>query len=301
MFNSPRDLKYSEHTPLSNQEIGMSMIHVGCELTYEVLAPTSFLFNVAAAKTAHQIVHQEHVEIRPNVGYAEIQLGAEGSRVFRLQTYPGTLTLNYWANVELQPTFTNSPGIEENQHQYLPNEVLPFLTPSRYCESDRLVQFAGRTFGYLSPGYSRVQAICNWTHEQLSYCAGCTDERTSACDVLIQRAGICRDYAHLAIALCRAMCIPARYVAGYAVGLEPPDFHGFFEAYLGSRWYLFDATRMVPVGSLVRIGTGRDAADASFATIIGAANMTHYAVWANRGVSAASPPQNNPDDAVSTA
>jgi transglutaminase-like putative cysteine protease len=99
---------------------------------------------------------------------------------------------------------------------------------------------------------------------------------------LIQRVGVCRDYAHLAIALCRALCIPARYISGYAVALQPPDFHGFFEAYLGARWYLFDATRMAPVEGFVRIGTGRDAADASFATIIGEAALTYMAVWAEQ-------------------
>ncbi|MGR9114672.1 MAG: transglutaminase-like domain-containing protein [Gammaproteobacteria bacterium] len=280
----------------------MSVINVGCELVYEVITPTSFLFNVAAAKTSHQSVLQEKIDILPNLGCSEIQLGTEGNRIFRLQAAPGPLTLNYWANVEMNPTVVNSPNMEENIHQFLPNEVLPFLNPSRYCESDRLVQLGWQTFGHLAPGYSRVQAICNWTHEQLSYQPGCSDERTSACDVLIQRTGICRDYAHLAIALCRAMCIPARYVTGYAVGLEPPDFHGFFEAYLGSRWYLFDATRMASVDGLVRIGTGRDAADAAFAIIIGAATMNRQNVWANQGSTDTPPTQRRPPgSAVSTA
>jgi len=110
--------------------------------------------------------------------------------------------------------------------------------------------------------------------------AGSTDARSSACDVLVQRAGVCRDFAHVALTLCRALSIPARYVSGYAVGLNPPDFHGFFEAYLGTRWYLFDATRMAPRDGLVRIGTGRDAADAAFATVIGAATLKDMTVSA---------------------
>jgi transglutaminase-like putative cysteine protease len=137
-------------------------------------------------------------------------------------------------------------------------------------------------FGNIEPGFSRVTAICDWINNNLDYQAGSSGESTSACDVLIQRVGVCRDYAHLAIALCRALCIPARYISGYAVALQPPDFHGFFEAYLGSRWYLFDATRMAPVEGFVRIGTGRDAADASFATIIGEATLTSMAVWAEQ-------------------
>jgi transglutaminase-like putative cysteine protease len=161
-------------------------------------------------------------------------------------------------------------------------KVLPYLNPSRYCESDRLTHFALRMFGNDEPGFSRVTAICDWINNNLDYQPGSTGESTSACDILIQRVGVCRDYAHLAIALCRALCIPARYISGYAVALQPPDFHGFFEAYLGSRWYLFDATRMAPVEGFVRIGTGRDAADASFATIIGEATLTYMTVWAEQ-------------------
>jgi transglutaminase-like putative cysteine protease len=182
----------------------------------------------------------------------------------------------------------------------LPNEVLTYLNPSRYCESDRLTHFALRIFGDIEPGFSRVTAICDWIHNNLDYQSGSSGESTSACDVLIQRLGVCRDYAHLAIALCRALCIPARYVSGYALALQPPDFHGFFEAYLGTRWYLFDATRMAPVEGFIRIGTGRDAADASFATIIGEAKLTYMAVWAEQAVSNPTPLQSAPKSAVST-
>jgi len=157
---------------------------------------------------------------------------------------------------------------------------LAYLNPSRYCESDKLFRFAGEEFGHLLPGYSRVTAICNWTFEHLTYTPGSTGPTTTACDVLLQRTGVCRDYAHVAISLCRAMGVPARYVSGYAVNLQPPDFHGFFEAYLDGRWYLFDATRLAPVGGFVRIGTGRDAADVAFATIRGDAQSTALEVWA---------------------
>jgi transglutaminase-like putative cysteine protease len=109
---------------------------------------------------------------------------------------------------------------------------------------------------------------------------GSTDSSSTAVDVLVQGAGVCRDYAHLGMALCRAMGIPARYVSGYAVDLEPPDFHGFFEVYLDQRWFLFDATRMAPLDGLVRIASGRDAADAAFATLVGAASLEHKVVSA---------------------
>jgi len=143
-----------------------------------------------------------------------------------------------------------------------------------------LLRFVNRTFGTLSPGFERVTGICNWIYDHLTYLAGSTDSSTTAVDVLVQAAGVCRDYAHLGIALCRALGIPARYVSGYAVGLDPPDFHGFFEAYLDGRWYLFDATRMAPIDKLVRIAAGRDAADAPFATFVGSATLTSMVVSA---------------------
>jgi transglutaminase-like putative cysteine protease len=279
----------------------MSLIQVGCELHYQVTAPTSFLFHVTAANTPHQTVHSEQVTIEPSKEYNTAYLGAEDNRVFRLETSPGDLAIRYEAKVSLNPAVDNPPQIPETDHPELPENVLPYINPSRYCESDRLGTFAMAEFGRLDRGYSRVAAICDWTHEHLTYRSGSTDASTGACDVLILRAGVCRDYAHLAIALCRALCIPARYVSGYAVALEPPDFHGFFEAYLGDHWYLFDATRLVPVAGLVRIGMGRDAADVPFATIIGAAMLRNKTVSAEE-LSEAISRQDPPDEsAVSTA
>jgi transglutaminase-like putative cysteine protease len=258
----------------------MSIIRIGCELRYRVTAPTSFLFNVAVANTSHQAVRQEHFTIVPQNEYTVENVGEEGNRVVRLQAKVGDFSLQYQATVTLEPEVDDPPTIMEAEHPELPSEVLPYLNPSRYCESDRLLRLAGKEFGEIAPGYSRVAAICDWTHARLDYVAGSTDARSSACDVLVQRAGVCRDFAHVALTLCRALSIPARYVSGYAVGLNPPDFHGFFEAYLGTRWYLFDATRMVPRDGLVRIGTGRDAADAAFATVIGAATLKDMTVSA---------------------
>ena len=278
----------------------MTTIQVGCDLTYSVTKPTSFLFNIAAARTGYQIISQENLQLNPNIKYETSSLGTEDIQVYRLTVEPCDLQLQYRANVDLCPEIYDTSGIIETGYSQLPNEVLPYLNPSRYCESDRLTHFALRMFGNAQPGFSRVTAICDWINSNLDYQAGSTGESTSACDVLIQRVGVCRDYAHLAIALCRALCIPARYVSGYAVALQPPDFHGFFEAYLGSRWYLFDATRMAPVEGFVRIGTGRDAADASFATIIGEATLTYMAVWAEQTILNQIPHQPLPQSGVST-
>ena len=278
----------------------MTIIQVGCDLTYSVTKRTSFLFNVAAARTAHQIISEETLLLNPNIQYEASTVGSEAIQVYRLTVEPCDLQLQYRANVELCPEIYNTSGIIEIGYSQLPNEVLTYLNPSRYCESDRLTHFALRIFGDVEPGFSRVMAICDWIHNNLDYQSGSSGESTSACDVLIQRVSVCRDYAHLAIALCRALCIPARYVSGYALALQPPDFHGFFEAYLGMRWYLFDATRMAPVEGFIRIGTGRDAADASFATIIGEAKLTYMAVWAEQTVSNPTPLQSAPKLAVST-
>lgn len=260
----------------------MTTIQVGCDLRYSVTAPTSFLFNVAAARTAHQAISEETVRLTPAIQYEAGSLGTEAIQVYRLAVEPCEFYFQYRANVDLRPEIYDTSGIVETRYAQLPYDVLPYLNPSRYCESDRLTHFAMRTFGNVPPGFSRVTAICDWINSHLDYQPGSSGASTSACDVLIQRVGVCRDYAHLAIALCRALCIPARYVSGYAVALQLPDFHGFFEAYLGSRWYLFDATRMAPLEGFVRIGTGRDAADASFATIIGEATLTTMAVWAEQ-------------------
>ncbi len=278
----------------------MTTIQVGCDLTYSVTKLTSFLFNVAAARTGHQTICEETLQLNPNIQYEASSLGSEAIQVYRLSVEPCDLQLQYRATVNLCPEIYDTSGIIETGYSQLPNEVLPYLNPSRYCESDRLSHFALRMFGNVEPGFPRVTAICDWINSNLDYQSGTTDATTSACDVLIMRVGVCRDYAHLAIALCRALCIPARYISGYAVALQPPDFHGFFEAYLGSRWYLFDATRMAPVEGFVRIGTGRDAADASFATIIGEATLTTMAVWAEQMVPNQIPSQLVPQAAVST-
>ena len=136
---------------------------------------------------------------------------------------------------------------------------MQYLYPSRYCESDMLVRLALQEFGGAAPGFERVTQICNWIHAHVEYLHRATNPMTSAYDTATERAGVCRDFAHLAIAFCRALAIPARFVSGYAFNLYPCDFHACFEAFLGNSWYFFDATRLVPQSGFIRIGTGRDA------------------------------------------
>lgn len=258
----------------------MPIIYVDSQLDYEVTIPTSFVFSIAATQTDHQIILNESLLLTNGVNYAWCQVGTESNRSIRMQVQPGTFSLQYHARVELNPKLGSAPSLDALYYQVIPPDILPYLNPSRYCESDRLGLFASKTFGNAPMGYERVNSICDWVYRHIDYVSGSTDASSSACDVLIQRAGVCRDFAHVAISLCRALGIPARYVSGYAALLQPPDFHGFFEAYLDGRWYLFDATRLAPVSGFVRIGTGRDAADASFATIVGAATLQYKMVSA---------------------
>jgi len=158
----------------------------------------------------------------------------------------------------------------------LPPGTLPYIYPSRYCQSDRLHQVAREAFGTMTPGYGRVRAIRDWVQQRTKFQSGSSNPTTSAIDTLSDRTGVCRDFAHLMIAICRALNIPARFVTGIDYGADPiygpPDFHAYVEAFLGGRWFLFDPTGMaVPMG-LIRLGTGRDAADVSFATIFGEVN-----------------------------
>jgi transglutaminase-like putative cysteine protease len=155
----------------------------------------------------------------------------------------------------------------------LPLEVLPYVYPSRYCQSDRLLKLANTEFGHLWRGYSRVLAIQHWVQRRVAFTSNSSNSNTSAVDTLIEGQGVCRDFTHLMIALCRALNIPARVATGTDFGadpaLGPPDFHAYVEVYLGDRWYVFDASGTgIPMG-FIRIGTGRDAADVAFATIFG--------------------------------
>lgn len=255
-----------------------SNIKVSCELTYEVMQPSDFVFNFCAAANDQQIVSNEVLTTQPQIPISVVQI--LGSQRHRLHVEPGQLVVQYSADVELRKVIDDAPSMAENTYGELPPETLPYLNPSRYCESDRLLAFAANEFGSSTPGYERVKQISDWAFEHLAYQLGTTDSSTTACDVLLSRAGVCRDFAHVGIAICRALGIPARYVSGYAVDLQPPDFHGFFEAYLGHRWFLFDPTRLAQVNGLVRIASGHDAADTPFATIVGNASLQQKTVSA---------------------
>jgi transglutaminase-like putative cysteine protease len=242
---------------------------VDCKLSYTLLGDTHFLFIVHALNGMDQEVLEESLRITPALEHTVHVDEALRHRVLRLKAPTGPLTLRYRAKVRLSRP---APDIDapEVPIEQLPYAVLSDLMPTRYCESDRLASAAWKMFGDLPPGYSRVKAVTEWIRDHVDYRTGSTDATTTACDVFLQRAGVCRDFAHLGVALCRALNIPARLAAGYSrFDTPPPDFHAVFEAFLGGRWELFDPTGMTDPADIVRIAVGRDAGDVAFATLFG--------------------------------
>ena len=243
-------------------------------LDYEIAgSPADFVFNIHAAQTPRQAVVSERLAITPPHAHRLQCDPSTGNRYLRLCAGPGTVAVRYEATVDIDH-HRESPGhLAELPIAGIAPQVLPFIYPSRYCQSDRLRDFANREFAHLRPGYGRVQAICDWVRGRTAFRPGASNSSTSAVDTLVEQAGVCRDFAHLMIALCRALNIPARFVTSIDYGappeLGPPDFHAFVEVFLGDRWYSFDPTGITAPMGLLRIGTGRDAADVSFATIFG--------------------------------
>jgi transglutaminase-like putative cysteine protease len=245
---------------------------IKCHLGYDLSGPASFLFNVAIARNLSQRITSEHFEIIGANSCQEMVIG--GQRYHRATARSGPVELIYETGVEATHELLGDPSrLQVPLFEQIPAEALVFIYPSRFCQSDLLARLAKREFNQNESGFYRVTRICNWIYERIEYLSGTTTPTTSAFDTVTELVGVCRDFAHLAIAFCRSLGIPARFVSAYAYGLNPPDFHAYIEAFLGGRWILFDPTRLAPQSSFVRIGHGRDAADTSFATIFGGAEM----------------------------
>ena len=246
---------------------------IDCTLTYEVEDASEFLFQIHAQDGMDQEVVSESLVITPTLKPHMFVDPNIGHRFMRLHVDKGPIELRYQARVvrAVQPVDLSAAEVPIAQ---IPDEFLHNLNPTRYCESDHLGRVAQKIFGALPTGHARVQAIVQWIHDNVDYQVGSTQSTTTARDVYLQRAGVCRDFAHLGITFCRALNIPARLVVGYASFVDPPpDFHAVFEAFIGGRWVMFDATMMSPIDEMVRIATGGDAKDVAFATIYGPAKM----------------------------
>ncbi len=253
----------------------MKTFDIDCKLSYEVGGPSEFFFQIEAARIPEHTILSESFDVTPLISVPSEYLPPNShNRSLRVHAEAGTTSIVYRARVVRRFEEPDRDAPELNISQ-LPDEVMGYLLPSRYCESDILSGMAQRTFGHLPRGYSRVQAICEWIQQHITYQVGQSDVTTTSRDVLANRVGVCRDFAHVAITMCRALNIPARFVVGYVkFETPPPDFHAIFEVFLGGKWILFDPTGLAPVENVIRIASGHDAMDVAFAIIYGPARMT---------------------------
>ncbi|MES3007288.1 MAG: transglutaminase family protein [Pseudomonadota bacterium] len=258
----------------------MIRINLQLELNYHIdTQGADFIFNIQAAQTQHQRVSCENLTLNQPISTLMHTDPVTGSRYMRLSALPGPLRLIYSATIDLDHYRAPAGQIFEVPVRQIPPEVLTYLYPSRYCQSDRLGRLVMKEFGSLWQGYQRVQAIQEWVQRNVKFTSNTSNSNTSALDTLIDQVGVCRDFAHVMIALCRAANLPARMATctdfGADPALGPSDFHAYVEVYLGNRWYIFDPSSTAIPMAFIRFGTGRDAADVAFATIFG--NVTSQA------------------------
>jgi len=261
-------------------------VRVGCSLAYEVTMPTAVLFVLKPRLEGNVLVMQERLSFGISLPSYEFQ-DTHGNITYRAMFMPGHNEIRHDALVAI----SSLPDSREIRGPILPvgqlpYELLRYTLPSRYCDSDKLLNFAWKQFGQVPHGLQRVQAICDWVHNNIEYRYMSGRSDLSASEVIERRYGVCRDFAHAAIALCRAFNLPARYVTGHLPDIgfldpgTPMDFHAYCEVYLGQEWLTFDPRFNIPRIGRVKVAHGSDAVDGAFATIYGAATMTHFEVWA---------------------
>jgi len=268
-----------------------------CDLEYEVMTPSHFIFHIQCAFSPDQYVARESLNVAPFVPLRTSWDPVSGNRIFRCDVNPGTLQIRYDATVQISRPADSGADYESDIAQ-LPDQVLPYLMPSRFCPSDTMSQEAQQLFGQVPRGRQRVDYICQWIRDNIAYEIGTSNPTTTALDAYRQKAGVCRDFAHLAITFCRALNIPARLVGGYCHFEEPPqDFHAVVEVWLGERWIMFDPTLLALPENIVRVATGLDAKNTAFATMYGSMMMTYMHIQVSHEGMAAS---DNPDPIQAT-
>lgn len=261
-------------------------LETGCQINFEADEPTPLILMLRPRSGLGQWIVQEEYELEPAVPVVEYA-DSYGNLCQRLVAPQGAFRVRTCACVETADEIDVQPGAPFIPVEHLPDGVLQFVLPSRYCQSDMVGNLALTIVGDAAPGYDQVEAIRHWIHTQISYQYGTSNASTSALDTIETRVGVCRDFAHLGIALCRSLNIPARMVVGYLHGLKPMDLHAWFEAFLGGgdgsfvagRWYMFDATQADARGNRVAIAYGRDAADVALATQFGPMQLLSMQVW----------------------
>lgn len=253
-------------------------LQAGCQLNYEAIAPSPLILMLQPRSDLGQQVVGSTYELTPQLPVVDY-VDTYGNLCQRLVAPQGPLVIRTTVRVETADTIDVQPGAPFTPIQDLPHEVLQFLLPSRYCQSDLLAEVATELVGDIESAYDQVEVIRSWIHTHVNYCYDTSDGSTSALDTLKTRTGVCRDFVHLGVALCRSLTIPARMVVGYLYQLEPMDLHAWFEAFVGGRWYIFDPTQPEPKGNRIAIAYGRDAADVALATQFGPLNLTEMEVW----------------------
>ena len=244
--------------------------NVFTEMEYTAYSPGTIILNIHALRTPHQTVISETFGIEPYIKVEELVSYQGENRLIRFEIEnASSIKVTYKATIDNFCEIKDFDQVEEIPVARMDISVLPYLYPSRYCQSDKLYRLANNLFGHIVNPFEKVITLTNWINKNVQYLSGSTNSQTSAFDTVTEQSGVCRDFAHLGIALCRALTIPARYFTGYAYQLKPADFHACFEAYIGNHWVLFDATKLVPLNGLIKIASGRDAADTAIANIFG--------------------------------
>jgi len=261
-------------------------LRVGYELQYHFPQPTPVIMMLTIHYTrVSDLERADHIVIEPSVpisGYRD----SFGNWCSRILAPSGVMRISADTIVRDTglPDRIVSDAVQIPIHE-LPEEALVFLIPSRYCDGDRLLDLAWTLFGQTNPGWARVQAVCDFVHERIAFGYEHARVTRTASEAYEEKRGVCRDYAHLAIAFCRALNIPARYCTGYLgdVGTPPPfppgDFAAWFEAYLGGQWHTFDPRNNIPRIGRVLLARGRDAADVAITTTFGPNTLNGFRVW----------------------
>jgi len=253
--------------------------NVSSSLEYDVISDSTLILNVHALRTAGQVILEEAFTIEPYMRVEELNPVEGQGRYVRIEIPAAThFKVSYNALVDTAFKLVPAEEMPEVPVAKMENSLLPFLNPSRYCQSDKLYRLANNKFGKIENPFEKVLALTNWIYKNVEYLSGSTNSQTSAYDTVTEQAGVCRDFAHLGIALCRALTIPARYCTAYSYKLKPADFHACFEVFLGGQWIIFDATKLTPLNGLVKIASGRDAADAAIANMFGDVNFLSMSV-----------------------
>jgi transglutaminase-like putative cysteine protease len=246
----------------------MSLLHASCEIDFKAEVPVPVILMLRPRSGPAQWVSREEYVIEPRVQAIEYTDGF-GNLCQRAIIPVGSTKLHASCIAETADGVDTDMKAAYVPPQFLPDTILQFLLPSRYCPSEQLGKLALEIVGKAMPGFPQVEAVRTWIEKNVEYKYGTSTTATTAADTARDRVGVCRDFAHLGIALSRALNIPARMVVGYALDLDEPDLHAWFEAYVGGRWYAFDATEKATSGNRITIAYGRDATDVALVTQFG--------------------------------